>query len=65
MFRIAVQCDAGDIQEGGFFCNVSRVGYDPFGLIYQETEMQVTLRRQNMKVRSIQAESFDIRAEGR
>ena len=46
---IGVERDAGHIEEGGFFGYVAGVGHDTFGLVDEEAEVQVALRRQDVQ----------------
>ena len=50
---IGIEGDAGDVEEGSFFGDVSRVGDDAPCLVDEESEVQVTLRRQDVQVGSI------------
>lgn len=53
MLGIGIEGDAGDVEEGSFFGDVSRVGDDAPCLVDEESEVQVTLRRQDVQVGSI------------
>ena len=46
---IGVERDAGHIEEGGFFGYIAGVGHDTFGLVDEEAEVQVALRRQDVQ----------------
>ena len=49
MLGIGVERDAGHIEEGGFFGYIAGVGHDTFGLVDEEAEVQVALRRQDVQ----------------
>ena len=53
---IGVERDAGRIEEGGFFGYVAGVGHDTFGLVDEEAEVQVALRRQDVQAGHVKSQ---------
>ena len=69
MLGVGVERDAGDIEEGSFLGNVSGVRHNAFCMVDEVTEMQITLRRQDVQIRRGDVQRFDgflhIRVQGR
>ena len=59
MLGIRVERDARHVEESGFLSDISGVGDDAFGVVDKIAEVEVTLWREDVQIRSIDFQLLD------